>query len=115
MTNRMRRWVSIRQTLGFLWNSLSGNRVVAARMIGVAAQNATRSEPRSSQRAVSRDRFAREVRATRIEPTVVPEQRPKRVLVTAQKREQQRLHWFYGFTSASNNSLASRASSRRQW
>ena len=82
-------------------------------MIGMATQNAARGEPRSSPGAVSRDCFAREVRAARIETAIVPEQRAQRVLITAQQHEKQGPHWLSGFTSASISSLASKASERK--
>ena len=94
MTNRIRRWVSMtaekraRQTSARVDAVRSGNRVVAAGMIRMAARDAARGEPRAAQRAVPLDRLARVVGATRIEAAVRAEQRTQRVLVGAQQAEQ---------------------------
>ncbi len=58
--------------------SASGHRVVATRMIGMAAREAARGEPRPLARTMAFDRFPRIIGAAWIEAAVRPEQRAAR-------------------------------------
>lgn len=86
----------------------SGNRVESARVIWVAVKNAPRCQPAAFEYSMALDRFARVVRAARVEAAISAEQRSQRVLIAAQQEYEQGSHRALGFRNASRSSAASR-------
>ena len=100
-SHRIRRCVSMRSASGEAMRRngvMRGSdvaavreRVVAARMPGVAAGDAPHREPRAARCAMALDRLARVIGASRIEAAIGAEQRPKQVLIGATARRAARV------------------------